>query len=177
MKKTILSLVALSVLGMSSTVTAGDYETGQASFQWIGTVPAKTEASTGYQIVQSGSVGFNEGVMTFVNDTSGVKLTNANTIGFKVMDDDTGTNALKYKAELTSIKVGANDFATEQEDDGYFAVLADGEKLEIGAEITKEANANVTMLTIAAKSEDATADLEANESVVVQALLAVTPEA
>lgn len=192
MKKTLLAVTTLVSLGISSTAIAASLPTGSATLQWAGSVPAETFSGTGYWIIQDGSLGFTEGLLTFRNDASGIALNSASEIGFKVVKDEAEVpppgpqsylpgvdiNPMKYAYTLLNIKVGINGLATTQDASGYFAVYADGSATPsaLNTSVPKPKGLP-TRLTIKGSPSIAPADLlSSGDDVVIMAMISVTPD-
>ncbi|CAE6911307.1 hypothetical protein OA39_02254 [Vibrio campbellii] len=189
MKKTVLAVAAVASLGMANTVLAATEEVGQAIFQWVGTVPAPSEARPGYWIVSAdgGSVlSATDGVMVFDNKAGEVVLTSASTFGFKVVRDaelaDGAFNpaldkeGVPYKATLGSIKAGKGGLVSAGGDHGYFAVTSGTTALSTSTPLNFAAN-QVATISLAPATPGSTFDMaSANDIWAVQASLALTTD-
>lgn len=137
MKKTVLVLGLLSAMGFvqQATAAAGD-SAGTAQFQWAGTVPAVSEASEGFFIVNADGTELltaANGTMAFENKDNNINLVNSQSFGFKVVTDteaDGGafdpavdTTSIPFNAQLISLKAGPEGFVADQDiADSYFGI-------------------------------------------------------
>ena len=185
MKKALLTVAFLSTLGMAATqAMADDYVPGNASFQWAGKVPAKTDSGDNYFIVGSGNTtDFNNGQLLFSNTTKGVDLTSSSTISFKVVKHDStsgsqtydpavDTQPLAYTGTLTDFQLGINGLMS-QDNNNVFAINVDGQTKAVNDTFSKQNDDNTTHLTIVKGTGNNT--LQAADNVVVQAVLAIAP--
>ncbi|WP_318468382.1 hypothetical protein [Photobacterium leiognathi] len=181
MKKTILAIIAM---GLSASVTAADMETGSQTMQWKGKVPVVTPPTdAGYVIEKLGATDFLAGNLVFDNTAGVVTLTSSSKIGFVVKPaDEAGVVAddavpLAYDVQLTNVRVGINGAPTAEQTNGFFEVKHNNavfpKNSTVNVAVDKAAEGS--MLEIATKA-GVTSELNADEEVTVQAVVAVTPK-
>ncbi len=188
MKKSFLAVTLLASLGMASTAMAavGDLlPTSAHTLQWAGTVPAETGKGEGYWVIQDGAVGLHSGSIIFSNTiTDGLEFLSSSEIGFKVVKDEGGldayeetidVNPMPYTYKLTSVAVGISGPTTEQGAGGYFAVHANGGAAMTVNGATEDSTGAATRISLK-KADGTTVSFEGGDSVVVMAVLAITPK-
>lgn len=161
-KKTIHSLIVLASMGLcASSLAQTMTSTGNESlFQWRGTVGPESRSGAGYFIVPEGEIAFHRGEMKLErhhSKSTQYTLSSASKIGFKVLRDEvagdaqvydeaTDTQALPYQAKLLNINIEVNGTLTEQANNGYFNVVANGRVLTLSSATTPSTNATTVTL-------------------------------
>ncbi|MBL0656190.1 hypothetical protein JD524_16400 [Aeromonas caviae] len=151
MKKTILMAVVIGAVGVAGAASAAEAEQASATFTWSGTVPM-APTSNGFIIKDSVGNDIQRGTLVFSVDNTGKgTLTSASTLNFNVFDytnDIVGEPVTSYSYQLTSIQATEGGLPQEQGEQGYYAIMADGAKMEINALPTDKATGGVTNLTV-----------------------------
>lgn len=147
MKKTILMAVVLGAMGFAGAASAADQ--ASATFSWSGTVPM-APVSNGFIIKDSVGNNIQRGTLVFDVDAAGKgTLTSSSTLDFNVYTWDgsaiTGT-ATAYDYTLTSLQATTGGLPQEQDDNGYYSIMADGDPLVKNTPVPGQSG--VTNLTV-----------------------------
>lgn len=149
LKKTILMAIVMGTMGVTGTVSAA--EQAAATFTWSGTVPMGP-TSNGFIIKDSVGNDIQRGSLVFSVDAAGKgTLTSASTLSFNVFDytnDIVGAPASAYSYQLTSVQATKGGLPQEQDAQGYYAIMADGAKVEVNGLPIDKAEGGVTNLTV-----------------------------
>ncbi|MFM5881704.1 hypothetical protein ACET7V_20100 [Aeromonas sanarellii] len=152
MKKTILMAIVLGAVGVAGTVSAA--EQASATFTWSGTVPMGP-TSNGFIIKDSVGNDIQRGSLLFSVDAAGKGvLTGSSTLGFNVFDytnEIVGAPVSSYSYQLTSltsVQITKGGLQQEQDSQGYYAIMADGTKMEVNGLPTDKPEGGVTNLAV-----------------------------
>lgn len=152
MKKTMLMAVVLGAMGFAGAVSAADQ--ASATFTWSGVVPM-APISNGFIIKDSIGNDIERGALVFDVDAAGKGiLTSSSTLNFNVYtletDGTVGAAVGVYDYQLTSLQATKGGMPQEQDDNGYYSIMADGAEMVKGAAITGKSG--VTNLTVVPSS-------------------------
>ncbi|MBL0656188.1 hypothetical protein JD524_16385 [Aeromonas caviae] len=175
MKKPILMAVIMSV---ASAASAAEGEQASATFTWSGTVPM-TPTSNGFIIKDSVGNDIQRGSLVFAVDAAGKGvLTSASTLNFNVFDytnDTVGDPVTYYSYQLTSVQATEGGLPQEQDAEGYYAIMADGAKIQVNDLPTTKATGGVTNLTVVpSDTPDPSNQPTAGEAVDVHARIVIS---
>lgn len=154
-------------------------ESASDVFQWSGTIPASAVNSGSLNIVNTGSIAFSDGSMTFT-ETSGGKyeLKSASDMIFQIQNVSGGTvNISDLAYEVSSVKFSAGGgFMKEVSASPEFNVTIDGADVVKGAQQSLDAATDIDKdirLSLASSALDTVAP---GDEVAVQATLLITYE-
>lgn len=177
------AIIALALSGFAASSFAA-YEESAQTLQWQGTVPAATVApDAGYVIKQVGTTPLLGGTMDFTNIGGEIALNTSSKLSFDVLKDDNkdgviadGEGAkLAYNLTLTNVKLGKNDAAPAEQVDGFFKINLNDAHLAKDTVTAIAADAASSIFEVASDAT-VTTTLQANDKVVLQAVLAVAPQ-
>ncbi|BCN24316.1 hypothetical protein [Vibrio alfacsensis] len=175
------TIIALALSGFAASSFAA-YDPASQTMQWTGTVPAATIApDAGYVIKTTSALGLMNGTVNFQNVAGKVSVESSSELAFEVLKDvdadgtvSEGDTKLAYGLTLTNVKVGVDGAAPAEQADGFFQVNLNGVALAKDAAQAIAVDAAPSAFKIT-HNEAVTSTLEANQDVVLQAVVAIAP--
>ncbi|MPY22477.1 hypothetical protein FM037_08175 [Shewanella psychropiezotolerans] len=169
--KNVFKIATISALVMLAGNAVAVESTG--NFQWTGTVAAANVIDPELVIVDTGTVGHNDGTLTFAVDetTKAVTVSSSSELSFNV-EDSTGAQA-NYFYALTNLKFSSGGGLLGEDTAEEFSVMVDSSAL---VKNTSTAAAESVIMTLETGASGMPSVAEGDE-VVVQATVLISDAA